>query len=137
MVDWLNLSQSSGSGYQLVSVTALPNLGIDRTTSFIVSGNTIVRNIEVEQESYDIVITPFTYTFDCTGGTQAFSVYSKSNWSVSSYPNWLSLDVLSGGSGTTIITATAEINETSSKLSSSIVVTNQTLHLQEAFTGSM
>lgn len=126
MVDWLSLSESSGSGYQLVSVTALPNYGSARTTTLVVSGHTAFTNVEVEQEAYEIIITPLTYTFDYTGGTQAFSVYSNSNWSVSSYPNWLTLDVLGGGSGTTVINATAGNNYTASGFSSSIVVSNQT-----------
>ncbi len=126
MVDWLNFSESSGSGYQLVSVTALPNYGNNRTTSFVVSGNTIVRNIEVEQEAYAITIDPLKYTFDYTGGTHSFTIISGKDWSITNYPSWLTLSALSGGSGTTIITATAERNETSSMLSSTIVVTNQT-----------
>lgn len=49
MVDWLSLSESSGSGYQLVSVTALPNYGSARTTTLVVSGHTAFTNVEVNQ----------------------------------------------------------------------------------------
>ena len=49
MVDWLNFSESSGSGYQLVSVTALPNYDSARTTTFTVSGHTAFTNVEVNQ----------------------------------------------------------------------------------------
>lgn len=124
MVDWLNLSESSGSGYQLVSVTALPNYGSARTTTLVVSGHTASTTIEVEQELFIniIEITPSSTTFTYTGGTQAYSIYSNYNWNITSYPNWLSFDVVSGSSGTTVITATAAQNYTSSALSSSFVV---------------
>lgn len=40
MVDWLTLSQTSGSGYELITVTAPPNTGVSRTSDLTVSAGT-------------------------------------------------------------------------------------------------
>ena len=124
MVDWLNFSEVSGSGYSLVSVTAEPNTGGSRTTSITVSGHTLSSVIEIEQEAVPVYIniTPTAYTFSYTGGTQQYTIDSNVAWNITSYPNWVTISALSGGSGTTIITVTASTNTEEQDRTASVVV---------------
>ena len=125
MVDWISLSQSSGSGYELVSVTATPNTGGDRTTTITLSGHTASTTIEIEQEEMPypvLTIDPDYYNFSTSGGTEQFTINTNLNWSITSYPEWVTISRLSGTSGNNLITVTASAN-TSHTLTGDIVVT--------------
>jgi hypothetical protein len=72
MVDWLNLSQTSGSWYELISVTAPLHLGDVRSTNLVVSGYTTSIVIPVEQERYPFETIPMTFSI-ASGGTIVLS----------------------------------------------------------------
>lgn len=110
MEDWISLNKNSGSGYDMISVTAIENSGSPRTTNMTVSAHTVTANVSVEQEGSPLFITPSACTFDCTGGTQEFTINSNADWEITSYPSWLQLSSLSGTSGTSTVTATASVN---------------------------
>lgn len=123
MVDWINLSQSSGSGYELISVTASVNTGSSRTTYLTVSGHSTYASVEVVQNApLEILsISPSSYYFPYSGYTEVFTVYSNIPWTVVSYPNWITLTT-----GETSMTATTTANTSTSVLSSSIVISGNT-----------
>lgn len=123
MVDWVNLSQSSGSGYELISVTATPNTGNSRTTTITVSGHTALTNVVIEQAEASLHVDTTNHTFSYTGGTFEFTINSNSGWTITSYPDWLSLSSVSGSSGSSIVTVTAGTN-TGDTLTGNIVITD-------------
>lgn len=130
MVDWLQIGQTSGSGDTQILVRALPNTGdTSRDTTLVLSGLTKHIDIVAEQGNFvnTISISPDLAIFRYTGGTEQFSVESNYNWNVTSYPDWLELTPLSGGSGTTIITATSSYNTEFTAKTSDIVVSSLTV----------
>lgn len=69
-------------------------------------------------------VSPSGYTFEATGGTFTITVESDLEWYVEAKPNWITLSTLSGNTGTTYVTATANANTGSSQLSSHIAFTS-------------
>jgi hypothetical protein len=129
MVDWLDLSQTSGSGYQLVSVTALPNYSSARTTTLVVSGHTVSTTVDVEQSMGvppELNVSPTSCTFTYTGGIQEYTVSANTGWSITSAPDWITFSQDSGIAGETVITATASTN-TGDRRSSSIIFSGSSL----------
>lgn len=129
MVDWLLINQTSGSGDTQILIRALPYTGnTARDTTLVLSGLTKHIDIDAMQVKFvnTISISPDVAIFRYSGSTQQFSLESNYNWNVTSYPDWLALTPLSGGSGTTIITATSSYNTEFTAKTSDIVVSSLT-----------
>ena len=104
MVDWLNFSQTSGSGNTVITVTASSNTElIQRLSTLTVSSATISRTVNISQPGRalnNISLSPITLEFTDVGGTGVLAVNSNSNWTISG-PSWLTLSQASGsGNGT-------------------------------------
>lgn len=108
MVDWINLSQSSGnSGTTVVTVSAntLDDL-VQRTTSFTVrTTNTnlskTVNIVQEPREAITLTVTPTLIEAENTGGTFRFNIVSNGDWTIT-YPSWVEGTVTSGSGNRTI-----------------------------------
>ncbi len=69
-----------------------------------------------------ITVLPNTITFDKNAGSLTFEVISNVSWELTENLSWLSVDVTSGVSGTTIITATITENTTGTNRTGTISI---------------
>lgn len=113
MVEWLSVNQLSGSGITIISVTASANtLSTSRTTSIVVSGLTTSVVVPITQEYIQttLSVNPNTFTFQSSGGTSTFEVYSPYDWYSSGVTSDCSISPVSGSSGTTTVTLSVSAN---------------------------
>lgn len=109
---WLTTTTSSGTGSQVLSVSATANsLTAPRTAILTVSANGTPSQIVtvVQAGAPATLTTPITsLTVEAIGGTSSINVISNTSWSVSSSQTWLtSSPVSSSGNATLNLTATA------------------------------
>lgn len=72
-------------------------------------------DIYVEVGAPEVSLSPSAVTFDYQGGSSSVTVTAENDWSCSTPSSaWLSIDVTSGTSGTTVITITADTGYTAS-----------------------
>ena len=115
---WLQLSQTSGSGNQSVTFTALTEniSGESRnaTLSIIGEGITEPISLTVTQQSYVPTLTASQteLTLDYfAGSSQAIDITSDIDWTIEgTVPQWLQLSQTSGSGNATITLTTAEWN---------------------------
>lgn len=67
MVNWLSTSPSSGSGYNTISVTALPNTGGTRNANVLINGNETSVSVSVEQKNGPYELMPMTFKIASAG----------------------------------------------------------------------
>lgn len=119
MPGWLSADITAGTGsYSAESVTAI---------TFTASANTAAEDrtgiVEFTQSdgvlqfgfsqagvlSFDV--TPDSVSLEASGGTIVITINTNSNWEVISYPSWVSLSQTTGGTGVSVVTATASTND--------------------------
>ena len=105
MVDWINISQNSGSGNATITVTASSySQLLERSTALTVRTATKSAVVTIGQR--------YNNTFDVapssvdgvpyTGNTYAIGISSNVSWSVTSAPDWVSFSSSSGAGNATI-----------------------------------
>lgn len=110
---WLQLSAVSGSGDTQITITASTTEEFyERAYSLLISGHTKTVTIPVTQEPLEntLSIYPSSHVFAYTGGTFQYTVTSNSDWTITSHPNWIMFDVLSGTTGTSSVNVTVSTN---------------------------
>lgn len=105
------ISQSAGTGNGQITITIPANNGLAIDEEIVIVGkyngtidSTIT--IPVHQKGIELEVSP-TSLLDITdeGAVYTFSVSSNTEWTITSYPNWVSFDSLSGsGNGSVIAT---------------------------------
>lgn len=125
---WVQLSQTSGNGSAMVSVTVPTNTAYTpRYGVLTFSTADEMESVLVEQDAWtdSVSITPSSYTYPTSGGSAVFTITSNVNWNITNIPDWLAIQgPLSGTPGTTNITGvTMSANNTFTAKTGSINVT--------------
>ena len=111
---WLTLSRTSGTNNATVRATAGPNTATSlRTATITLTANGVPdRTIAVIQAAAAATLSVTRNTLYFVAGGQGinFMITSNVDWTVTSNRGWLTLNMSSGGSGTTTLRATAEAN---------------------------
>ena len=106
MIDWITISQDSGSGNATITVTAdTYSQLVERTASLKVStvSNRVTRYVTLIQDAETpFTVTPSYITVDGSGGTYNIEIQSDYGWTATTIPAWITLSSDSGSSGTTI-----------------------------------
>lgn len=112
--NWLTFDTTAGTyGVSTITATTTGNTSMsDVSGSIVVSGESTSATATVMMEGVpeSIIVTPSSASFQITGNTQLFTVNSNTDWTITSYPSWLTIDSLSGTSGVSVISATADAN---------------------------
>lgn len=113
MVDWLTISQASGSGNATITITASTYSGlIDRATSLKVStvSSAISKYVTVQQTAQQpFTASPSSISDGGLGGTYQIEITSSHEWTATTIPAWVTLSQNSGSAGT-IITVSLPLN---------------------------
>ena len=114
MVDWLTISQASGSGNATITITASTYSGlIDRATSLKVStvSSAISKYVTVQQTAQQpFTASPSSISDGGLGGTYQIEITSSHEWTATTVPAWVTLSQNSGSAGT-VITVTLPENQ--------------------------
>lgn len=129
--DWVTLSQSTGSsGQSTIIVTFAENTGDSaRTGSITITDGTRIATVNLTQD-YHIVqnylsSSPSAITYDYAGGNNYVNINSSGEWTVTSKPDWITLTMDSGVSGTSILGVSASTNtSTESGRTGNVVLSN-------------
>lgn len=131
--DWVTLSQSTGSsGQSTIIVTFAENTGDSaRTGTITITDGTRTATVDLSQD-YHIVqnyltSSPSAITYDYVGGNTYVNINSSAEWTVTSKPDWITLTMDSGVSGTSILGVSASTNtSTESGRTGNVVLSNGT-----------
>lgn len=99
MVDWINISQNSGSGNATITVTASSyNELLERSTALTVRSGDKSATVTINQRyNENFVVSPSSIDgIPYAGTAYTVSVTSNSSWSVVSKPFWVSVNQNSG-----------------------------------------
>lgn len=130
-VNWVTLSQTAGTPGQSTLIITFDNNDGDsaRTGTVTITDGTRTATISLTQ-NYQVVVhyltvSPSALTYDYVGGGKYVNVSSSDNWSATSKPDWITLDIMSGASGTSILGVTAAMNtSTESGRTGNITISN-------------
>ena len=103
---WVELSQTSGTGDDIVTITVSANSGASRSGTVTIAGETF--SISQDEVGCSYEITKASHSFDALGDTVTVGIEASSSscsWSASSIPSWVELSKTSGtGSDTVDVT---------------------------------
>lgn len=115
---WVSVTPKSGeSGRLTVTITVPRNASVNKRTGsayFTISGS---HNVEVpiEQEGVNLTLSTQALSFDSFGETLSVDIISNDEWSISSMPDWVTIDQTSGEGNATIKLTTQDNNTTTEK----------------------
>ena len=118
MVDWINISQNSGSGNATITVTATSySQLLERSTALTVRTATKSAVVGITQRyNSSFTVSPTTISaIPYSGASYNITVTANDNWSATTIPAWCSLSASGGTSGTSIITLTVSSNSGSAR----------------------
>lgn len=123
---WVELSQTSGSGNKLITVTAKANpLFIERTATITVSATGVEsKTMVVTQKAAtrELSVSTSVLSVASTAGNGAtFTITSNLGWTIASDQAWLTVDPDSGSGNHTIIVITEE-NKTSGQRTAKLTI---------------
>lgn len=120
--NWLHVSQVSGSGDTVITITAdTYSELVNRTSSLVVSGITKSVTVPVTQYGISLHVSPTTTQLPWNGGSRYLLVDTTEYWEITNIPAWVTLSATSG-TGTVSVKVTASAN-TSTQLSKSDTMT--------------
>lgn len=119
MSDWLTVTPTSGENNYNLEVSASTNSSTEKRYGVI-----IAHNDRFSLASTCFVTQDYSLSFDKERlyyeagfiygsgilGVDTLTITSNGNWTITNYPDWISISQLSGGSGQTTITVTASPN---------------------------
>lgn len=114
-------ANASNDGKQIhVTVDDNPNL-TSRSAKLTVTSDVITKQVEVIQVGANIVVSPETLNFDCSGGKYTIAVNADLPWSATATgSSWLTISPSSGIAGTTNVTISALENASTASRPSTI-----------------
>lgn len=117
---WITVSQTAGTGTTTINVTAAENAQAkERTNSLAIYYPTADTTYSVICQQYagsaSTIINPMFLEFDQTGETESIAINIEGEWRVVGKPDWITLSE-TGGTGATVITATAGENTGSTRV---------------------
>ncbi len=111
--DWLHVSEVSGSGDTVLTITADTYTGvIERMASILISGNTKSVGLPVYQTGQAIGATPDVINVDSAATRCSVTITATEDWYVYDYPNWVSVSVTAGTTGDTLMMVDIAANAT-------------------------
>lgn len=110
--NWLSLSQVSGSGDTLVTITADTNTELgQRVASLVVSGHTKSVTVPVTQSAYtNLRLSRYTYSADKMAVSINVGLTATTAWELVNTCPFASFDITSGTSGTYSLTLSVNAN---------------------------
>ena len=115
MVNWLSVSQNSGNGSTILTITASSNTELTtRTASIVVASSTLSASTSVSQLGRNatlVSISPSTIHLTHNSGQTVISIVSNGAWQLSNYPVWLYPNVTAGTGNASIQFMYAENTE--------------------------
>ena len=129
---WLTADVSTGSGNQVVSLSAAvnPSLAL-RTATFTVSANGLIDQVVTITQAgtlATLTVSTTTLTVDAAGsGTASVSVTSNTSWTAVSTQSWLTLSP-AVGTGDAVITLTVPANGVPQTRTAIVTVSTAGLH---------
>jgi len=115
---WVSITPTSGElGRTDVTITVPRNASMNKRTGsayFTISGS---HNVEVpiEQEGVNLTLSTQALSFDSFGESLSVDITSNEEWSISSMPDWVTIDQTSGEGNATIKLTTQDNNTTTEK----------------------
>lgn len=134
--DWLEVAPSSGNaGQSKITVSALPNASVSDRSGYVYLyiGTKKVVEIPVTQRGLFLAFGLPSLSLGADGETGTIPVISNTTWTISSYPEWLTISPLSGN-GSQDITVKAEDNPNVTERSGVIRATQDGLNLPAQLT---
>lgn len=114
---WLLLSQLSGSGDTIITITADSYSQVaERIATLLVSGNTKHVEVPVYQTGSPLGVNPETFLIGSASTVMALTITSIDEWEITGQSgyNWLNFSQTSGQSGNTVVRITASTNSSGS-----------------------
>ena len=109
--NWLTISQVSGNGDTIITVTASTMSELTaRTESLVISGLTKYVTVPVSQIAAGINATPSTLTASSAASTTTIEIFASDPWSATTVPSFCTVSPTSGASGTTTVTVSVAKN---------------------------
>jgi hypothetical protein len=93
---WLSVSQEQGSGDCPLSITVTANNGEARRGQLTIIAGSIVRDLYIRQEGAMLSVDKETILLNPSGETKPVQILCNREWSVNSYPSWLSVSPMNG-----------------------------------------
>lgn len=121
---WISVTPFSGNAGKTQVTISVPNNASVKSREgsvyFTIAGN---NNIEVpiEQDGVSLEVSTNNISFDSFGGTQTLGIVSNDSWSVTSKPEWISIDT-SSGDGDARLNISVMANNTTSEKHGSVVI---------------
>lgn len=128
---WISVAPSSGNaGSQMLSITVLENNStLERTGYVYVNiGGSSKLQIPVVQKGLFIEAKPSSLTFSADADSKQLEINSNTDWSITSMPEWLTANSLSGKNNQTI-TLTAQNNTSASSRNGKVKIEKKGLSL--------
>lgn len=128
---WISVTPSSGNaGSQMLSITVLENNStLERTGYVYVNiGGSSKLQIPVVQKGLFIEAKPSSLTFSADADSKQLEINSNTDWSITSIPEWLTANSLSGKNNQTI-TLTAQNNSSASSRNGKVKIEKEGLTL--------
>ena len=133
---WIEVNPTSGNaGQSKITVSALSNASISDRTGYVylyIGGNKVVE-IPIKQRGIYIEFDSPSLSMGCDGETKTVHLGSNTTWTISSYPEWLTVSPLSG-EGPLDITIKAADNPNVAERSGVIKATQAGLNLTAQLT---
>jgi hypothetical protein len=128
---WISVTPSSGNaGSQMLSITVLENNSTLERTGYVyvnISGFSKLQ-IPVVQKGLFIEAKPSSLTFSADADSKQLEINSNTDWSITSIPEWLTANSLSGKNNQTI-TLTAQNNSSASSRNGKVKIEKEGLTL--------
>lgn len=124
---WISVSPKTGQAGGVTVTISVPNNASTKSRTGSVYFNIADNNnieIPVEQEGVTLSASQNSISFNSYGGNIPLTITSNDSWQVTSKPEWVNINTMSGNGNATIEVSTIENNTTSSK-SGSIVISSK------------
>lgn len=109
--NWLTISQVSGNGDTIITVTASTMSELTaRTESLVISGLTKYVTVPVSQIAAGINATPSALTASSAASTTTIEIFASDPWTATTVPSFCTVYPASGVSGTTTVTVSVAKN---------------------------
>ena len=123
---WLQADPSSGlAGTSEVKITATRNASTNTRTGsvyFTIAGTNSLE-VPVKQEGIILNVSSQDLEYSSFGGTLSLNITSNDSWTVTSVPDWVSLDKKSG-TGNATMNVSVDENNSTEPLSGNLVIAN-------------
>jgi hypothetical protein len=130
---WITIdSGANGSVNGLVTFTAAPNSGAERSGTISIAGRTVTLT-QAAGSGCPAALAPTTASFSAAGSSAAtVQVNSPCNWNASSSSSWIQITAGSSGSGPGQVTYRVDANTGSTARGGTLTIANQVFPVSQA-----